>query len=112
MIHPWHAGSWTSGLRKFLKLDSQITTQEEATALVQDLIPIEDHLQEDTGKEILALGQEGATAQVRALSPALSLTTAPGIVIDLVRGIALVQAQELALCQAQCPVFVQAPVLA
>lgn len=79
---------------------------------MQALILIEDHLQEDTGREILALGQERATAQTRALSPALSLTTAPGIVIDLVQDIALVQAQELVLCQAQCPVFVQAQVLA
>lgn len=68
----------------------------------------EDHLQEDTGREILALERERATVQARALSLAPGLTTAPGIVIDLVQDIALVQAQELALC----PVFVQAQVLA
>lgn len=78
---------------------------------MQNLILREDHLQEDIGTEILALGQGRATVQTKALSLALSLTTAPGIVITLVQDIALAQAQELALCQAQCPVFVQAQVL-
>lgn len=88
-----------------------MTIQEEENALVLLWILTEDHLLEDTGKEILALGQDTATVQVKAQCQALSLTIALGTVVVLVWNIAFAQALEVVLCQVQCPVFAlaQAP---